>query len=203
MSDAEHILVVEREQIPRAWLPEFGFVPITREQLTGKIKHWPLTFLPRAQAEEDTRYKQIIPYLVLRADSGAVLCYKRQGNERRLHDLYSAGIGGHVNEHQDKADTFWDTVQRGLLRELTEETALQIPPDSVRFCGIINEEKTKVGRVHLGLVFLWEFNGVQKDEMKVSAELKEYDFCSISDFLNNKKYEYWSGLALRLVQQGE
>ena len=55
-------------------------------------------FVPRQAAEIDPSLKQIIPYLVLR-DGDCIFLMKRTraGGDARLHDLYSIGVGGHLN----------------------------------------------------------------------------------------------------------
>src|SRR5262245_48324861 len=51
-----------------------------------------LVYLPRSDAEQDKRYKQLIPYVLLICN-GKVLRYRRGrgGQETRLHGLYSVG----------------------------------------------------------------------------------------------------------------
>ena len=55
-------------------------------------------FVDRAAAETDATIKQIIPYLVLR-DGDRIFLMKRTraGGDARLHELYSVGVGGHLN----------------------------------------------------------------------------------------------------------
>src|SRR5579883_775157 len=58
-----------------------------------------ILYLNRSAAEQDRRYKQLIPYvLVLCRDK--ILRYQRGkgGQETRLHGLYSVGIGGHISD---------------------------------------------------------------------------------------------------------
>src|SRR5712664_282614 len=58
-----------------------------------------LTYLNRSEAEQDKRYKQLIPYILLICDD-KILRYRRGkgGQETRLHGLYSVGVGGHISE---------------------------------------------------------------------------------------------------------
>src|SRR6266851_7883968 len=58
-----------------------------------------LVYLNRSEAEQDRRYKQVIPYVLLICDD-RLLRYRRGrgGEEKRLHGLYSVGIGGHISE---------------------------------------------------------------------------------------------------------
>lgn len=60
-------------------------------------------FLPRRRAEQDARYKQVIPYVVVRTaplpgQGPLYLMFQRVGGgDSRLDRLYSIGLGGHVN----------------------------------------------------------------------------------------------------------
>src|ERR1700694_434300 len=78
-----------------------------------------LVYLNRSEAENDRRYKQLIPYVLLMANN-KVLRYRRGkgGQETRLHGLYSVGIGGHISD-EDHGLFSWDIgYHEGMLREV-------------------------------------------------------------------------------------
>ena len=103
-------------------------------------------FIPRAKAEVSPEYKQIIPYVVIRhGDSYFLLKRLAKQNEARLHHKLSLGIGGHINP-----DT--PTVLGGLRKELEEEVDVASAYE-LQFIGILNDDTTDVGRVHLGAVY--------------------------------------------------
>ena len=109
-------------------------------------------FEPRAAMERDPAYKQVIPYLVLR-DRGRYFLMRRTraGGDERLHERFSIGVGGHVNPGDlDLAG--------GLTREWSEELAADFVPE-FRLLGLLNDDETDVGRVHLGVVYLAEAAG--------------------------------------------
>src|SRR2546423_8974887 len=58
-----------------------------------------LVYLNRSEAEQDRRYKQLIPYVLIICND-RLLRYRRGrgGGEERLHGLYSVGIGGHISD---------------------------------------------------------------------------------------------------------
>src|SRR6266576_6204583 len=58
-----------------------------------------IVYLNRSDAEQDKRYKQLIPYVLIICHR-KILRYRRGrgGQETRLHGLYSVGIGGHIAE---------------------------------------------------------------------------------------------------------
>jgi predicted NUDIX family phosphoesterase len=103
-------------------------------------------FLPRAEMEEDPSYKQVIPYLVLRDGPRWFLMRRtRAGGDARLHDRWSIGVGGHLNPGDVD-------VPGGLRREWREELDADFEP-AFRAVGLLNDDTTPVGAVHLGLVF--------------------------------------------------
>ncbi len=113
-------------------------------------------FVDRPLAEEDAGWQQVIPYVLLQTqDLSQTAVYNRQGNETRLHDLWSAGIGGHINPQDQTGfkESFQTILMSGMIRELNEELTQRPSADKPVFCGIIHETVTDVGRVHLGAVF--------------------------------------------------
>jgi len=108
------------------------------------------TFRPRAAMERDPAWKQVIPYPILR-DAGNWFLMRRTkaGSDARLHDRYSVGVGGHVNPEDGGLDGDLTTA---LRREWHEELIVDFVP-SFRFVGVLNDDTTPVGEVHVGLVF--------------------------------------------------
>jgi predicted NUDIX family phosphoesterase len=109
-------------------------------------------FAPRAAMESDPRFKQVIPYLVLR-DRGRFFLMRRTraGVDARLHERFSIGVGGHLNPGD--AD-----LAGGLAREWTEELEAGFVPE-FRLLGLLNDDESDVGRVHVGVVFVAEADG--------------------------------------------
>ena len=113
-------------------------------------------FLPREDVEEDPSYKQIIPYAVVSyspetgGEEWFLMQRKKGGGEKRLHNLYSLGVGGHINPVDDEINE--KIVERALLRELHEELFV---PDSVEIApiGLLNDDSNPVGAVHFGMVY--------------------------------------------------
>ena len=146
----EQVLVVPRSVVPDggAWhgLRTDGIRPF----LDVVARHG--RFRARAAMEVDPTHKQIIPYLVLRdGDRTFLMRRTRAGVDRRLHDRWSIGIGGHLNPGD--AD-----LHGGLRREWREEMAADFEPDFEPL-ALLNDDTTEVGAVHLGVVFLADARG--------------------------------------------
>jgi len=108
-------------------------------------------FVDRAEAETDPTHKQIIPYAVVRhLDSYFLLERKRTQGEQRLHNKFSIGVGGHINPSEGGQSA--DVIHNGLTREQNEELHIGAGYQE-RFVGLINDDTTEVGRVHLGALF--------------------------------------------------
>jgi predicted NUDIX family phosphoesterase len=114
-------------------------------------------FLPRAQAERDPAYKQIIPY-VLVAFENSVLHYVRgkKAGEQRLVAKGSIGIGGHMNETDETFFALDEAAYRsGVEREVNEEIRIDTRFND-RIVALLNDDTTEVGRVHLGIVHVFK-----------------------------------------------
>ena len=145
----EEVMVVPRSEI--AALLERHPFDLIREGVDGVLDLFEARhlFLPRPTAETSPAYKQIIPYVVIHhARSYFLLKRTPKQTEARLHHKLSLGIGGHINP-----DT--PTVAGGLRKELEEEVDVRAPYE-LTFVGLINDDTTDVGRVHLGAVYILE-----------------------------------------------
>jgi predicted NUDIX family phosphoesterase len=109
-------------------------------------------FIPRSVAELDRSSKQVVPYLVLRDGDRIFLMRRtRAGGDARLHDRYSIGVGGHLNPGDVD-------LPSGLRREWREELEADFTPD-FRLVGLLNDDTTEVGSVHLGAVYVADAGG--------------------------------------------
>ena len=112
-----------------------------------------LTYRNRSEAEQNKRFKQLIPYVLIICN-GKILRYRRGrgGQETRLHGLYSVGIGGHISEEDHGLFSSRVGYQDGMRREIMEEVAVdQVKEVAV---GLINDDSTDVGQVHFGVVHI-------------------------------------------------
>src|ERR1700704_38376 len=112
----EHVLCVRREDLfpDGAW---YGFIAEGLERYQAGIREQSF-FMPRAEGEGDPASQQIIPYVVSRHGDRYFLTRRlRASTEKRLRQLYSLGVGGHINPG-DLAKG--DPIPDGLKREWEE-----------------------------------------------------------------------------------
>jgi predicted NUDIX family phosphoesterase len=189
MSD-EQVLVVAREQVPEqaSW---YGlrfddlkaFVDIVARE--GRYE-------PRDAMEGNPRYKQIIPYLVLRdGDRYFLMRRTRAGADQRLHDRWSIGVGGHLNPGDDG-------LLGGLRREWREELDADFEPDFEPL-ALLNDDTTDVGAVHLGVVFVADAAGrpvaVREHDKLTGAFAAAREVAAVADDL-----ETWSRLVFEALE---
>jgi predicted NUDIX family phosphoesterase len=157
-------------------------------------------FMPRAQAETNPDFKQIIPYVVI-TDGKSVLHYVRgkKAGEQRLVAKGSVGIGGHINDEDHSlsllAYTFgMQAFQDAVKREVCEELSIQ-GEFNARPIGLINDDSTEVGRVHFGIVHVLFCTPekVKKNEQVIT----QVEFIPIEELKAKRdNMETWSQLCL-------
>lgn len=154
----------------------------------------PFTFVPRPEAENDFSLKQLIPYAIVVDNEGKVLCYQRAGSEKRLSGIWSAGIGGHVND-LDAGESLYNILLNGLQREFHEEIGIELEPKNFSLAGMINEEETEVGHCHTGVVFKVT---LPCTSLSFDSEISNPHWFAPHD-IDYSKFELWSALAIKLL----
>jgi predicted NUDIX family phosphoesterase len=178
----------------------------------------------RGDAERDPEFKQLIPYILFvceDADTGrpSVFAYRRgdgQG-ETRLRSKWSVGVGGHINDVDAGAEnaptTLTQTAENaaatpfgtdlfsaGAAREIAEEVVLGAPILRFERVGLVNDDETEVGRVHLGVVCVATLAAPELTSNE--PDLAESGFRPVDEILAEidaepERFETWTTLALR------
>ncbi len=154
------------------------------------------SFLARDLAEDDPSFKQIIAYAIFHCQ-GRFLHYVRgqKSGEQRLASKGSLGIGGHINSDDAlQASLERDTYLTGVDREINEELLLGTAYRQ-KLVALINDESSDVGRVHLGVVHLFDLDSeaVQANEAPITG----LEFLDHSALLERRhQLETWSQICL-------
>ncbi|MBM3832226.1 MAG: phosphoesterase [Verrucomicrobia bacterium] len=153
-----------------------------------------ILYLNRSDAEQDKRYKQLIPYVLILCND-RILRYRRGkgGQETRLHGLYSVGIGGHISEEDHGLFSNQLGYHEGMRRELMEEVAIEEMNEAA--VAVINDDSTEVGSVHFGVVHVMHV----PNEAIVGRRsgIVAPEFISISEAAKDLSvYESWSRFCL-------
>lgn len=162
--------------IPSKHITEEGLFKMSLTELERLVKKHG-AFLDRDFIETNPKYKQLIPYVVLK-DGEHYVVYQRTVNqtEKRLHNKYSLGVGGHINIG-DKSPSVLGTIFTGMLRELSEE--FNVILNNFEYLGVLNYNETDVSKVHLGIVFLADVdymgvNEIDNFEVYFTKNLEDY-----------------------------
>lgn len=150
---------------------------IPKEQVSLPLAQWSPCLIARAQCETDESVLQLIPYIVFKdRDSQEIFLYTRgrSGNESRLYNKHSIGIGGHVDiavltDGVPTEHALAFTLALEAAREIEEEVGYSLTEAeceallqtliSERFIRLYTpESRNPVDRVHLGLAIVLEID---------------------------------------------
>ncbi len=191
--EPEQVLVIPRAAIMAdpGWLGLREAGTADFEALVAREGH----FKPRAAMEQDRSFKQVIPYLVLRDGARYFLMRRtRAGADERLHNRWSIGVGGHLNPGDVD-------LGGGLRREWGEEVKADFTPD-FRLVGLLNDDTTDVGSVHIGAVFVADSGGrpvaIRETEKLAGAFADPEEVAVVADDL-----ETWSRLIFEALDTAE
>lgn len=207
MDATEQVLVVPTELFRRLGYFQ-GFTTEISRYLPELLSPAHTSYRPRGEVEVDPSFKQLIPYVIFQHhdDSGrpTVFQYTRgtgQG-EGRLHKKRSVGIGGHISTLDVGNRDGGSPYDVGMRRELDEEVAI-LAPYTAHCVGLINDDLTDVGRVHLGVVYRFD---VERPAIEPrEPDILECGFRPVEEILAElSAFETWSQLCMKaLYGQGE
>jgi len=198
----ERVLVVPTEVFHR--LGHFqGFCGEVDRYLDELLRPEQTSYRRRDLAEKDPSFKQLIPYVIFRhvgADGRPTVFQYTRGSgqgEGRLHRKRSVGIGGHISAIDAGDHAVGNPYQEGMRRELEEEVAIDTPY-TARCVGLINDDETEVGSVHLGVVHL--FDVAQPAVRPRETEIIECGFRPIEAILADMTgFETWSQICMKAL----
>lgn len=170
-----------------------GFRPADEAFLAAILDPAAFQFRPRSEVETDPGFKQLIPYIVLKHGSG-LFHYRRgaAGTEKRLQALRSVGIGGHISESDAAGGE--NAYSTGMMREMMEEVVIGCGWAERAF-GFINDDRTPVGSVHLGVVHIFDLD--RPDAWSREDALADAGFAPLSELAASAgEFETWSQFVL-------
>jgi predicted NUDIX family phosphoesterase len=180
-----------------------GFTTDVTRYLPQLLEGRHIDYRPRGEMEDDPSFKQLIPYALFRwvdADGTVHLFDYLRGSgqgERRLHAKRSVGVGGHISSIDAAAGASSHAYLEGMRRELDEEVIVDTHY-SERIAGLINDDDTPVGQVHLGVVHLCDVD--QPNIRPREADILDARFRPIDDILARlDQFETWSQIAVRAL----
>lgn len=202
----EHVLVVPTELFHE--IGHFqGFCADVEKYVDPLLGSEQISYRPRDAMEQDPSFKQLIPYVIFQYVDGDgerhVFRYTRgkgQG-ESRLHAKLSIGIGGHISSEDVGEQATGEQVASpyftGMQRELDEEVCIDTAFEN-RCVGLINDDETEVGKVHLGVVHVFT---VKEPKVKPNEEdIMEAGFLPVSSLRQElSRMETWSSYCFQAL----
>ena len=177
-----------------------GFTADVSRYVPALLSPEQTSFRPRAEVETDPGFKQLIPYMFFshtNANGDMSIFHYVRGRgmgESRLHSKRSIGVGGHISSEDVNSEQSHDLYRTGMLRELHEEVDLR-SPYTEQCVGLINDDETEVGKVHLGIVH--HFRLERPDLISRETDLIESGFVPLRELLTDLTgFETWSAICL-------
>ncbi|HLJ11705.1 MAG TPA: phosphoesterase, partial [Planctomycetaceae bacterium] len=116
---------------------------------------------------------------------------KLQG-EGRLHSKRSVGVGGHISSHDQ--NLFGSVYLEAMHREIGEEVYLETTYRDT-CVGLLNDDETEVGKVHLGIVHIFDLDAPKVRPREKS--MLQSGFASSDELVRElDQFESWSQLCL-------
>ncbi|MCL4361849.1 hypothetical protein M1446_05850 [Candidatus Dependentiae bacterium] len=190
----ELILVVKRDQLfqeEQAW---HGLKEVNFDNYL-KVINEKKEFLPRGQMELDANYKQIIPYLLFNFEDKYFLMQRQsKSNESRLASKYSLGIGGHIRQEDLTSNDIIEWSKREFEEEVDYQGNYQVKP-----LGILNDDNSSVGQVHIGFVLLLIGDS---SKIKIKSEHKSGELLTLNECkLYYDKMESWTQFVFDFIKK--
>jgi predicted NUDIX family phosphoesterase len=184
--------------IPTNLLPEPSLGPLPLSSELYQLLATQGSYRPRDQAETDPTWRQIIPYaVVLKEDKVLLVERLKAGTETRLHNLYSLGIGGHINpvDHVNARDI----LEGGLIRELREE--LDMGAFTAKAVALIHRADNEVSLVHTGVLYKVQVVGEVniRETHKLSGQFMTW--AEVGE--KYERLEGWSQAAYNFLEERE
>ncbi len=199
--ETEHVLVVPTEVFHEVGHFQ-GFSSEADRYLDRILRPEHISYRPRGEMEDDPSFKQLIPYVIFtyEDEAGQTLLFqytrgKGQG-EKRLQSKRSIGIGGHISS-DDAARQDANPYLEGMRRELEEEVSIEAEY-APRCVGLINDDQPDVGRVHLGVVHLFEMSAPRVSPREDA--IAQAGFQPLAELLADlDSFETWSSICLQAL----
>lgn len=163
-------------------------------------------FMVRGKAEENTSYKQPIPYAVLLDSDDNIFVYKRwwagsNAWEARLHQKIAIWLGGHIErEDEDSENLLLDAC----LREVEEEVNIEKKFISeMTALWYINDETSEVSQVHIWICYILKTSSINYELL--DWEINNWEFVSFERLIEmHESSEYdlenWSAIVIDFLK---
>ena len=180
-----------------------GFLHHSKKDFHSRVLN-NFEWMKRGLAENNPQFKQPIAYcIIINPELKKVFVYQRstKAGEERLHNLFTIGIGGHIdlpdyNENENQNETK-NPIYKSMFREINEE--IHITEQSTiepLVLGYINDDSNDVGKVHLGILYLIKTNAEQIFPKDSEIEQGKFVyFHELEDIFSKNEFEIWSKIA--------
>ncbi|MEK6825830.1 MAG: NUDIX domain-containing protein [Nanoarchaeota archaeon] len=200
MGMGKDILVIRTDILFKEGMFE-GFRPISEKDYMPLLVSLGEYQKRTPELEEDSHLQQPIPYVwIVNSREQKIFLYKRAttGNEGRLYNRYSGGVGGHVD--RDTEEGAENPLLQAMMRELKEEVMMKEYP-LPKVIGFVSL-RGGVEDVHFGIVALAD----TLEDVKPIEDMAHGQFYSIEEVEkvfadSNNQVERWTLAVFPFIKQ--
>lgn len=144
-------------------------------------------YIFRYDAEYNTFFQQVIPYVVLTdREKERFYISRRISGEERLVDQLSIGFGGHINP----CDGYQNPLEKCIMRELNEEVSARYIEESLSLLGTVRDLSSSTND-HIGVVFLKRVSNKATIKIREKDKLKGKWMTMDDLYENYGAFESW------------
>lgn len=189
----EEIIVIKRDLL-FAYQPVWNGIQQVDVELYSDLILTKKESMLRGLAENDVKYKQIIPYVIFKHNETYFLMQRSAtSSESRLAAKYTLGIGGHLRKKDMVSNNITEWGQREFHEEINYSGKL-----SYQILGILNDDSNDVGKVHMGIVICATGDS---DAISIKSELALGTLVNLETCAAHfDKLETWSQHVIRFLQ---
>lgn len=186
--------------IPTAALESFaeGVDPILypTEKVLACMKKC-ASFQLRWQVEQDSSWKQVIPYVVMETED-QIMAAKRLKGDPRLVGGYTVGMGGHINPEDGD-----EPIETCIRRELEEETTFSWERDMISYqlhpISFVNV-RNEVSLMHICIPVCLQVRNDEAIRIRETEKLQGIWLEKSNLEVLDGKLEGWSEISLDLIR---
>jgi predicted NUDIX family phosphoesterase/dephospho-CoA kinase len=209
ISQSDYVLVIDSEKLKRFGLFNGIKANNYKKHLEFILNKKNGFFIPRLRAEKETKYKQILSYILVEKNQ-QLLQFVRgvyTNADSMLRGSFCIGFGGHVQsddlnlfEEVYHDNGFTNSVKRELLEELKIPES-SINQDNLKIIGILNDDSSEVGKSHIAIVQKLNLDKIEIGNVKTlkgEKSINQLKFVPINELGKDfEMYEYWSKLCIK------
>jgi predicted NUDIX family phosphoesterase len=192
---SEIVLAVHTAEL-RKILGSRPFIALPQEEIDRLHASIEVFTIDHNQTEKDSSITQLVAFTAIHYNYSWLTCsYPGFNHKRGLAKACSVGFTGHIRPDDGNGLFLDDSLKAAASRILADNFGIMVGY-TVRLAGLLFDDSTGFGRIHLGLVYVVKLRqaGIDGDNRKGDFEIS---FCGMGELQQNcDRFENWSRILI-------